>query len=205
MIQHDPSLRIAPFFNSAFNFLKLPALMSKLGFAKRSGVSAFDIFLMTFTSIMFGYKNIYQYFTSASHREDKISMDAAYRFLKKTHYNWSGLLKAIAVRCISFLSNEVNPNKLPCCLVVDDTCIERTKSIKSELLAKIWNHVDQKFIRGYQCLTLGWTDGISFLPLIARMISSGSIKNRYFEAMAKVDGRTRSGRLRKMAIMPKPQ
>ena len=204
MIQNNPTLCNEPFFNSTFNFLKLGSLMSKLGIVKRSGASALEVFLVSFTSILYGYKNIYQYFASAAHQDEKVSRDAVYRLFKNPNYNWQALLLAIALKFIAFITGEVNSSDQRRCLVIDDTCIERPKSAKSELLAKIWDHVDGRFIRGYQNLLLGWTDGLSFFPLFSYLVSSSSKECRYFEANSKIDGRTRSGRLRKMATMKKP-
>ncbi len=205
MIQQQSSISNEPFFKYVFNFLKLESLMSRLGFNKRSGVSVFEVFMVTFTSVMYGHKTTYQYHTSAIHKEEKVSRDAMYRVLKSQNYNWGLLLKAMVVRFISFITSEVNPKQQPCCLVVDDTCLERPKSHKAELLSRIWDHVSQRYIRGYQELVLGWTDGISFFPVLAKPVCSGDKNNRYCEADSKIDGRTLGGKLRKMAVMKKPE
>lgn len=144
MIHHQHSISNEPFFKYVFNFLKLESLMSRLGFNKRSGVSVFEVFMVTFTSVMYGHKTTYQYHTSAIHKEEKVSRDAMYRVLKSQNYNWGLLLKAMVVRFISFITSEVNPKQQPCCLVVDDTCLERPKSHKVELLSRIWDHVSQR-------------------------------------------------------------
>ena len=204
MIQQKSTPNNPLFFKSVFNFLDLASLMSKLGFSKRSGVSACEVFVVSFSAIMYGYKNLYQFFASPIHQDGRVSRDSVYRMLKKPDYNWALLLKTIVVKFILFITGEVNKPAQRCCLVVDDTCIERCKSQKSELVAKIWDHVDHRFIRGYQNLVLGWTDGFSFFPLIARLISSSVKENRYFEASLKVDGRTKAGRLRKDAVTKKP-
>ena len=49
--------------------------------------------------------------------------------------------------------------------VLDDSVIKRNHSKKVELLAKVYDHAEHKFQRGFSMLTLGWTDGYSFVPV----------------------------------------
>ncbi|WP_373899692.1 hypothetical protein ACER0A_001940 [Haloimpatiens sp. FM7315] len=49
-------------------------------------------------------------------------------------------------------------------LVVDDSLYSRSRSKSVELLARVRYHVDHKYIKGFRLLTLGWSDGNTFLP-----------------------------------------
>ena len=42
---------------------------------------------------------------------------------------------------------------------------DRSRSCKTELLAKVFDHCSMKDKRGFRMLTLGWSDGNSFIPV----------------------------------------
>jgi hypothetical protein len=71
-------------------------------------------------------------------------------------------------------------------------------------MAKVYDHVTHKFVKGFTMLTLGWTDGYSFLPIAFHMLSSANPNNRYQEISNSVDRRTNGYRLRKESLMKKP-
>ena len=49
-------------------------------------------------------------------------------------------------------------------LIIDDSTYERSHSKFVKLLAKVSAHSDRRFLKGFKMLTVGWTDGTSFLP-----------------------------------------
>ncbi|NLC46728.1 MAG: transposase [Firmicutes bacterium] len=49
--------------------------------------------------------------------------------------------------------------------IIDDPIYSRARSKRVELLAKTYDHVKKKYVHGFRMLTLGWSDGISFIPL----------------------------------------
>ena len=53
---------------------------------------------------------------------------------------------------------------------------ERNKSKNVELLSKVFDHTNSKFRRGFRLLTLGWSDGNTFLPVNSRLLSSENIE-----------------------------
>ena len=50
-----------------------------------------------------------------------------------------------------------------------------------ELLARVYDHVTHKYQKGFTMLTLGWSDGYSFVPVGFNMLSSSKQANRYQE------------------------
>ena len=84
-------------------------------------------------------------------------------------------------------------------LIVDDSLFSRARSKKVELLAKVFDHVSHKYTRGFRMLTLGWSDGNSFLPLSQCLLSSAKRENRLREASSGIDARSNGGKLRKLA------
>ncbi|MFP3154388.1 hypothetical protein LQZ18_08155 [Lachnospiraceae bacterium ZAX-1] len=47
------------------------------------------------------------------------------------------------------------------------------------LLVNTYDHVCHTFVKGFTLLTLGWTDGYSFVPADFAMISVAKESNRY--------------------------
>ena len=56
--------------------------------------------------------------------------------------------------------------------VADNTLYKRDRSKKVELLSKVFDHDEMKYRKGFRLLTVGWTDGFSFIPVAFRLISS---------------------------------
>lgn len=73
-----------------------------------------------------------------------------------------------------------------------------------ELLARVYDHVEHKFQKGFTLLTLGWSDGYSFVPVGFNMLSSAQKSNRYQEMSADIDRRSNGYKVRKESMMAKP-
>ena len=59
---------------------------------------------------------------------------------------------------------------------------ERNRSKKIELLTKVYDHAKHAYKFGFRMLTLGWSDGSTFLPVNSVLLSSENKKNRVNEA-----------------------
>ena len=66
---------------------------------------------------------------------------------------------------------------------------ERNRSKKVELLTKVYDHAKHAYKFGFRMLTLGWSDGNTFLPVNSILLSSENKKNRINEAKS-IDKRT---------------
>lgn len=75
-------------------------------------------------------------------------------------------------------------------LIFDSSTYDRSRSKKVELLAWIFDHTVGKSLRGFSLLTLGWSDGFSFIPLDFVLGSSANEKSRIQEAEKLIDKRT---------------
>ena len=76
---------------------------------------------------------------------------------------------------------------------------ERNRSKKVELLAKAYDHAKHAYKFGFRMLTLGWSDGSTFLPVNSILLSSENKKNRINEASI-VDKRTVGYRRRQLSM-----
>jgi IS4 transposase len=59
-----------------------------------------------------------------------------------------------------------------------------------ELLARVHDHNSGLFCRGFRMLTLGWSDGHSFVPMLLSLLSSAKEKNRLAPMRSDIDKRT---------------
>jgi hypothetical protein len=128
------------------------------------------------------------------------SNDAVYRFLREQTVNWNTFLLAVGGKIAAFM-NPLTSEARKTALVIDDTLNERPYSKKTELVARVFDHVDKKYKRGFRTLFAAWTDGASLVPLCFRHMSSAEAKNRYVPERAGLDKRTCSAKTKKEAQM----
>lgn len=76
---------------------------------------------------------------------------------------------------------------------------ERNRSKKVELLAKVYDHAKHNYKFGFRMLTLGWSDGSTFLPVNSILLSTENKKNRINEARS-VDKRTVGYKRRSLSL-----
>ena len=97
------------------------------------------------------------------------------------HINWHRFLLHLAGTIINDYLLLLTSEKRINAIVVDDTFYGRLRSKNVELLSNVNDHASKgnKFKRGFRMLTLGWTDGNTFLPLSFNLQSSEKQKNRY--------------------------
>ena len=84
-------------------------------------------------------------------------------------------------------------------MIIDDSMFERNRSKKVELLARVFDHAKHAYKFGFRMLTLGWSDGTTFLPVNSVLLSTDNKKNRMNEANA-VDKRTVGYRRRQLSV-----
>ncbi len=78
--------------------------------------------------------------------------------------------------------------------------IERPRGKKVELLSRQFNHVSDRHVKDFANLSSGWTDGISFIPVLNQLMASSVL----IRDPGKADGRSYSARTRRYATMSKP-
>ena len=163
---------------------------------KVRGFSVKEVFQVAFENA-FSSKSFFQ-----KQRESSTSIpfakDTFYRFMNSSSINWRKFtlqLSSAVIQKIEPLTNEKRRNVL----IIDDSLFSRARAKKVELLAKVYDHVEHKYTKGFRMLTLGWSDGNSFLPLSQCLLSSAERENRLQEASSDIDARSNGGKLRKLA------
>lgn len=125
--------------------------------------------------------------------------DTVYRFMKMIQINWIRFTTLLASRIIKEAIVPLNSKERANVLIIDDSMFERNRSKKVELLAKAYDHANHRYRFGFRMLTLGWSDGSTFLPVNSVLLSSENKKNRVNEA-ADVDKRTVGYKRRMLSI-----
>ncbi len=75
-------------------------------------------------------------------------------------------------------------------LIFDDSTYDRSRSKVVELLSWIYDHNSGRSLKGFKLLTLGWSDGVSFLPLDFVLCSSARADKRVQGINKELDKRT---------------
>ena len=119
--------------------------------------------------------------------------DTFYRFLSESRINWRRFLLVLAKRLLDTFFLPLTMESRDRVLVLDDSAYSRNRSKKVELLSKCYDHCDHRHFRGFRMLSLGWSDGRSFLPLAFSLLGSAKEENRLFGAR-ETDGRTSGAR-----------
>ena len=75
--------------------------------------------------------------------------DVVYDFLRSERFNWRRLLLLLVARAVSFIDGLTGRDRQKV-LIIDDSVIERPRSKKVELLSRVYDHANGKYIPGFQ-------------------------------------------------------
>lgn len=188
-------------FSSAIKELQIGKLMRKSNITKSCGVSAYEVFQFLLLLVFQG-RNLFR-FLNSKRKEQAVSKNTYYRFLNDTSFNWTKFLLLLAAKVTGTFSRLTRPERVRV-FVLDDSVIKRNRSKAVELLARVYDHVEHKYQKGFTLLTLGWSDGYSFVPVGFNLLSSAKKSNRYQEISDKIDHRTNGYKTRKESLLAKP-
>ena len=172
-------------------------LLRKCNAQKEKGVPVIDIFKYKLCNV-FSDRSMYMQQKTGSFRET-FSKNTFYRFLNDPRTNWmrfTTLLSRRVADTIEPLTSEDRVNAF----VVDDSLFERTSCKKTELGSRVFDHTSMKYRKGYRLMTLGWTDGNTFLPVNSCLLASSKDSN-LIGPVKKYDGRSLASKRRKLAQM----
>lgn len=188
--------------NSFFDNQRIALLLKQSNMVKQCGIAPIVVMRMIF-SLVFTGKNLFRYL-QAETSGSEIGKDTVYRFLNSVNVNWRKFLHLL---CVSVLNRRILPLTsidTPKVFIVDDSLYNRNRSKNVELLARVHDHNDHRYYRGFRLLTLGWSDGSSFLPVSFSLLSSANQKNRLVP-MAEVDKRTNGFKRRAESLRKAPE
>jgi hypothetical protein len=125
--------------------------------------------------------------------------NTAYRFLNSKSFNWSRLLLLLVTIIIEGIHKLTSTDRVNV-LIADDSLYDRGRSKKVELLSRVFDHTTHKFVKGFKMLTLGWSDGNTFLPVAFSLLSSRHEKKILHPMAQKIDKRSFGFKKRMEAI-----
>ena len=178
--------------------------LKRAGAYKHKGVPVSTV-VMYLISLIYTGKSMYQDFRSASPLAQGFRKDVVYRFLNLPSVNWRALLLSIAYKVMTVIDSLTAAERMSA-FVVDDTVYKALYAKKTELVSLIHDHAEKgknKFKWGFRMLTLGWTDGVSFIPLCFRHLASSDEKKQR-RGCRPLDKRSRAYRIRKEAVSKSP-
>ena len=166
---------------------------------KKKGFPVVEVFQYLFL-LIFSNRSMYMSLITGKNSPG-FAKDTVYRFMKSIQINWIHFTTLLASRIIKDAIVPLDSEDRANVLIIDDSMFERNRSKKVELLAKAYDHANHRYRFGFRMLTLGWSDGRTFLPVNNVLLSSENKKNRVNEA-SEVDKRT-IGYKRRMLSMQK--
>ena len=183
--------------NSVINFMtqfQIGKLLFKCNAGKAKGVPVIEVFRYLFC-LIFSDRSMYMQWKTGIF-DGSFCKNTVYRFLNNAKINWSRFTTLLSSRIINDFMKPLTDESRKDVFIIDDSLFDRSRSNKTELLAKVFDHCSMKYKRGYRMLTLGWSDGNSFVPISHRLLSAADDKNLLCKA-ANFDGRSLAGKRRK--------
>ena len=176
---------------------KIGTLLNRAGIIKMRGLSPLLV-LRTILELAFFGRNIY----TGVHKSPTAASgkDAVYRFLSFPRHNWRRLLGFLAGAAIRGFFQSLTDERREDVLILDDTQYDRSRSKEVELLSRVYDHSSKRYLNGFRMLTLGWSDGASFIPVDHSVLSSPNKENRIKGITKDLDRRTCGARRRQEAI-----
>ena len=154
---------------------------------KKKGIPVTEVFQYLFL-LIFSNRSMYMDLITGRNTP-AFAKDTVYRFMKMLQVNWIRFTTLLSSRIIKDVVLPLDSKERANVLILDDSMFERNRSKKVELLAKVYDHARHIYRFGFRMLTLGWSDGSTFLPVNSILLSSGKKKNRVNEAFT-LDKRT---------------
>lgn len=164
---------------------------------KSKGFAVAEIFQYLFI-LIFANRSMYMNLLTSKNLP-VFAKDTVYRFMKMSHINWIRFTTVLSSRIISEAIEPLTSKDRRNVLIIDDSMFERKCSKKVELLTKVYDHAKKVYCNGFRMLTLGWSDGTTFLPVNSILLSSEK-KNKRINEAVRMDKRTMGFKRRQLSM-----
>jgi hypothetical protein len=158
-----------------FTDYKISSLLKACRAEKQKGHSAFEIFRYLLC-LVFCDRSMYMQIMTGRYTE-AFGKNTVYRFLNSVKTNWERITCMLSARIINGSVRKLTADDRQDVFIFDDTLFKRTGGRKTELCSRVFDHVTMKYRHGFRLLTLGWSDGNSFLPILGRLLGSAKTSN----------------------------
>ena len=184
--------------NLFFHNHSLGKLLRQCGLKKEKGISLEALFQFLL-ALAFTGKNLFRHM-EPSGSFDGIFKDVVYRFQNSARANWRRFLLLLSTRIIVGRLEPLTDGANLKVLIVDDTLFLRDRSKHVELLARVHDHNTGRYHKGFRMLTMGWSDGSSFIPILLSLLSSANEKSRLVPMRDDLDKRTNGYKRRQESV-----
>lgn len=174
---------------------QISGILKQCNAYKQKGFSVVQIIAYLFA---LAFRNRSMYLDMNFGKTAAFCKDTAYRLKNADYINWRKFTTLLSSKIIRETVKPLTSEKRRCAFVVDDTVYERNGSKNVELLAKLYDHAHKRHLKGFRMLTLGWSDGVTFLPINSCLLSSENADSRINEAEEKEAG-TNAAKSRELA------
>jgi hypothetical protein len=185
------------FVNQRINLLlKQSNIVKKLGYS--------PVMVMRFIfSLVFTGKNLFR--TLHAGEPAELGKDTVYRFLNSVNANWRRFLHLLSGAVIREQLTPLTTEKTVKVFIADDSFYDRNRSKNVELLARVHDHNENRYYRGFRLLTLSWSDGISHIPVSFALLSSAKKDNRLVPMREGIDKRSNGFKRRAESTLKSPE
>ena len=186
------SARIREFFKR----YQVSEILRQRNAYKQQGVSA-----MTFMSCLFClvFRSRSMLLDMSSSKAPVFRKDTIYRLKNATRINWMCFTTLFSAKIIGETVEALTSAKRRNAFVIDDTIFEQNGSKQVELLAKVYDHARHRFTRSFRMLTLGWSDGVTFLPVTSCLLSTENQRDRITDEKI-LDPRSNGAKARELSV-----
>lgn len=122
------------------------------------------IFQTLFVLRFLDFNNVAQLMQSGFSKELIHKKDVLYDFLKNENVCWRSIMLLFFKQIYKVISKKSEESTDTACFVVDDSKEDKTGK-KIEFIGKVHDHCSHSYSLAFKVLTLGYTDGKTFLPL----------------------------------------
>ena len=197
-LEQQEAKRLQDRISSFLEDFKVGTMLNGSGIRKLRGTKPLAVFTAIFTLPFVGGN-----FSRGIVKNPELDFrkDTAYEFLKNPRYNWRTFLLGLVTVVVRFM-DVLTCEQREKVLIIDDSTYDRSRSKVVELLAWIHDHNANRSLKGFKLMTLGWSDGVSFLPLDFILCSSSKASKRLQGIRKEVDKRC-CGYKRRLEAMAK--
>ncbi len=197
--QKKPIDQLPKEIKPAFEELKFIKHLNNAGLKKKFGFTCAYLFRVIFI-LLFHQKNWFRLLESGK-GEAFPGKDTVYRFLNHSGYAWRRFLLSLSVETVQRVE-KLTSERRETAFIFDDSMFERNRSKAVEMLARFKDHATGSYYKGFRMLTMGWSDGHSFIPMDFALLSS--VKSAINGMMEKIDKRTHGYKRREEALRSAP-
>ena len=185
------SKRITQFFQR----FRIGDILKKCNAYKEKGTPVIAVFLYLFQLV---FRNRSMYLDMQSEKAPAFCKDTIYRLKNSIRINWLRFTTMLSASVIREAIEPLTDGDRRNAFIIDDSVFERGRSKTVELLSNVFDHAHHRYVQGFRMLTLGWSDGVSFIPVNSCLLSTENQKNRINEAKT-VNKQTFGAKIREMS------